>query len=148
MPSWGPTRPVEKFTESFKGRRQPKLLFEIKKSKSREGEQLHTENYAKVKNFFLDFVSRSGLCFCLCKYFCLLCESILTKSHLNPVIQPCLCDYLLNKKDLRFVASWINFCLRYCYVLYSTLAPYGDAQVSAQKRGQQLKNTNIDASTL
>ena len=45
--------PVDKFTESFKGRRQPKFLFEIK-SKSREGEQLHTENYAKVKNFVLD----------------------------------------------------------------------------------------------
>ena len=56
---------MEKFTESFKGRRQPKFLFEIKKSKSREGEQLHRENYAKVKNFFFDFVSRAGLRFCL-----------------------------------------------------------------------------------
>ena len=52
---------MEKFTESFKGRRQPKFVSEIIESNSREGGQLHTENYAKVKNFFLDFLSRAGI---------------------------------------------------------------------------------------
>ena len=78
-----PNTPNGKIHRIFQRSSSTKVSVWDKKSKSREGEQLHRENYAKVKNFFFDFVSRAGLRFCLWLCLCLLYESILPNSTIS-----------------------------------------------------------------